>query len=342
MMVLLAASYPLGRLLAHVLPYEASRLMIVFGSYWLAFMYYLLIFLVAIDMVGLIAKWTGIMPTADRIKTVAGWAVIIVVTAIVIYGAWNANHPVVKTYEVTLNQKSSKLDSLQVVAVSDIHLGWINGIEKTKLMTDMINDLNPDLVLLPGDVIDEGIDLSTERKIPQLLQALHPRLGTYAIMGNHEYISGNADKVEAYLKRAGITVLRDECRKFEGFYLIGRDNQSRRLYNGSPRQDLDTIMKDVQTEDLPVILMDHEPSKLQESEQAGIDLQVSGHTHKGQIWPNHYITRAIFEQDWGYLRKGDLQVIVSCGYGTWGPPIRVGNRPEILDIRIKFEPATKG
>ncbi len=340
LMVFLFISYPLGRLLAPVLPHYMGQIIIVLGSYWMAFMYYLLIILITIDAVRLLDKWTGFLPAVIKnAPATAGWAVIVIVTAIVSYGAWNAHHPVVRDYELTLNKKSSSLDTLHVAAVSDIHLGWINGLKQTRLMTDMINGLNPDIVLLPGDIIDEGIDLSTEEKIPELLRTLRPALGSYAIMGNHEYISGNADMVELYLEKAGVTVLRDEWKEFSGFYLIGRDDNSRQYYGGSPRQDLDTIMEGIDKDKLPVILLDHQPSDLQTAEQAGIDLQLSGHTHRGQIWPNNYITGAIFEEDWGYLRKNKLHLIVSCGYGTWGPPIRVGNRPEILNIRIKFEPS---
>lgn len=336
----LSISYPLGRFLAHVLPHNSGKIMIVFGSYWLAIMYYLIIILLAIDIIRLIDRWTGILPTTIKNDpTIVGLSVIIAVTAIVIYGAWNANHPVIKDYEVTLNKKSGSLETLQVVVVSDIHLGWTNGLQQMKRMTDMINDLNPDMVLLPGDIVDEGIDLSTEQNIPELLRSLHPELGTYAIMGNHEYISGNADKVEAYLQMAGVAVLRDEWIKFNDFYLIGRDDKSSSYYRGSPRQDLTSLMAGIEKDKLPILLLDHQPSDLQTADQAGIDLQISGHTHKGQIWPNNYITRAVFERDWGYLRKNNLQLIVTCGYGTWGPPIRIGNRPEILNIQINFEPS---
>jgi len=88
---------------------------------------------------------------------------------------------------------------------------------------------------------------------------------------------------------------------------------------------------------LPIILMDHQPSHLEEPVEQGVDLQVSGHTHSGQIFPIQLITKRIFEQDWGLLRKGDFQLIVSSGYGTWGPPIRIGNIPEIADITITFK-----
>jgi len=87
----------------------------------------------------------------------------------------------------------------------------------------------------------------------------------------------------------------------------------------------------------PVILMDHQPFNLDKAAEAGVDLQLSGHTHHGQIWPLNYITKAIYEVSWGYKEIGRTQFYVSCGYGTWGPPVRLGNRPEIMNIRIKFE-----
>ncbi|MGI6453615.1 MAG: metallophosphoesterase [Syntrophomonadaceae bacterium] len=337
----LASSYPLARFLAPRLPYETARMVIFIGSYWLAFMYYLLIILLAIDIVRIIDRWAGFLPAIlKNTPAMTGLAVMLAVAVLVIYGTWNANHPVIRDYEVTLNKKSSDLETLHVVAVSDIHLGWINGLKQMKILTDMINELNPDLVLLTGDIIDEGIDLAAEQKIPQVLRTLHPHLGIYAIMGNHEYISKNADQAEAYLNRAGVVVLRDQWIKIgNSLYLIGRDDQSRVYYGGTTRLALSEIMKGMEKDHLPVLLMDHQPVDLENAEQAGIDLQISGHTHRGQLWPNNYITRTVFEQDCGYLRKGHLQLIVSCGYGTWGPPIRIGNRPEILNIRIKFEPS---
>jgi predicted MPP superfamily phosphohydrolase len=89
---------------------------------------------------------------------------------------------------------------------------------------------------------------------------------------------------------------------------------------------------------LPIILLDHEPVDLNIAEEEGVDLQFSGHTHIGQLFPNNFITGLIYEDDWGYLERENLHVIVSCGFGTWGPPIRVGNRPEILNVLVMFAP----
>jgi hypothetical protein len=333
---MLALSFPLGRYIADFIPHDLGRIVIFMGSYWLAAMYYLLLLLLARDLLRVINRWTGIGPSNLRSSFII---VLALVSIIIIYGTWNSHNPVVRNYELTLDKKSSSLDTMKVVMVSDIHLGWIVGIDRLQKMTTLINSLDPDLVLLPGDIVDEGVDLETEQALPEALRSLHPRFGTFAAMGNHEYISGNAEATIEFLHRAGVTVLRDQWTEVaNGFYLLGRDDASRHRFNGKQRLELSTLMADLDKNKLPVILMDHEPFNLDVSEKEGVDLQFSGHTHRGQLYPNNYITQAIYEQDWGYLRKGNLQFIVSCGFGTWGPPIRIGNRPEIVHVLIHFTP----
>ncbi len=335
---LLALSFPLSRLIIHYLPQNLGKVIIYASSYWLAAMYYLILILIISDLTRLIVHRSDILPASLKGHYhIVILSVLALVALLLIYGTWNALHPVVRNYEVTLPKKSSTLDSMRVVVVSDIHLGWIVGIDRLQQMTSLINALQPDLILLPGDIIDEGVDLATEREMPEVLQTLQPRLGTFAAMGNHEYISGNAEATIDFLKRAGIKVLRDQAVEIPNdFYLVGRDDAARHRFYGAERLELSDIMADLDNNKLPIILLDHEPSNLDVSENAGVDLQFSGHTHRGQMFPNNYITDAIFEQDWGYLRKNSLQVIVSCGYGTWGPPIRIGNRPEILNIEVLF------
>jgi uncharacterized protein len=302
--------------------------------------FYLLIILWGFEIVRLLNRWLNVIPAGMRgsFPTLT-LMVLALVLVLLLYGTWNSLHPVVRSYEITLPQKSSSLDNMRVVVVSDIHLGWIVGIGRLQQMTGLINSLEPDLVLFPGDIVDEGVDLEAEQAMPAVLQTLHPRLGIYAAMGNHEYISGNAEATIGFLNRGGINVLRDQAYEIiDGFYIVGRDDASRHNFNGSQRLELSDLMATVDKDRLPVILLDHEPYHLEVAEQTGVDLQFSGHTHLGQMFPNNYITNAIFEKDWGYLRKGSLQVIISCGYGTWGPPIRIGNRPEIVNVFLHFKP----
>lgn len=336
--ILLALSFPFSRFMVHYVPHKVGEIIIYASSYWLAAMYYLILILIVSDLIRLVVHRTEILPVSLRGRyhfVILG--VLGLVALLLIYGTWNALNPVINNYEITIPKKSSTMDSMQVVVVSDLHLGWIVGTDRLEQMTGLINTLDPDLVLLPGDIVDEGIDIRAEQEMPQILQTLHPRLGTFAVMGNHEYISGNAEAAVEFLHRGGVTVLRDQAEEIpDSFYLVGRDDASRHRYNGAERQALSAIMTQVDRNKLPVILLDHEPSDLLASEAAGVDLQFSGHTHLGQLFPNNFITGAIYEDDWGYLRKNGFQLVVSCGYGTWGPPIRIGNRPEILNVKIIF------
>ncbi len=335
---LLAWSFPLSHLIGRYLSPNLNHVLNYISSYWLAAFYYLILIFIMGDLARMLVRRTGILPAGLRGHYhLVVMGILFTVALLLIYGTWNAHHPVVRNYEVTIAKKSSTMDSMRVVVVSDVHLGWIVGIDRLQQMAGLINSLHPDLILLPGDIIDEGVDLATEQEMPAVLQTLQPRLGTFAAMGNHEYISGNAEATIEFLDRAGIKVLRDQAVEIaDSFYLAGRDDASRHRFYGSARLALSEVIADADLKRLPLILMDHEPSNLKEPEEAGVDLQLSGHTHRGQMFPNNYITAAVFEQDWGYLRKNNFQLIVSCGYGTWGPPIRIGNRPEILNVTVKF------
>jgi uncharacterized protein len=174
------------------------------------------------------------------------------------------------------------------------------------------------------------------RNLGETLKSLHAPLGVWAITGNHEYIGGAKDAV-TYLKEHNIKFLSDTAILVDGrFYLAGREDRDRSRFSGQPRKPLEEIMKEIDRS-YPLILMDHQPFQLSKTEKLGVDLQLSGHTHHGQIWPFNYITNAMYELSWGYMKKGNTHFYVSSGFGTWGPPMRVGNRPEIVSINLHFE-----
>ncbi|MDF9408831.1 MAG: putative metallophosphoesterase [Pelotomaculum sp. PtaB.Bin013] len=334
---LLAFSYLAGRLGERYLPAAVCDGFTIAGSYWLAAINYLFFTLIAVDLIRLADRWLGFLPEGLKQRPVAaGLAVVLLVVGIVIYGAWNSRNPQFRYYDIDIAKPAGSLSQLHVIMVSDIHLGKIVNNGRLMTLVNMINSKNPDLVLLPGDIIDENIGPFIEQKMPDVLRMLKPKYGTFAVFGNHEYIGGHAEEAFHHLQEAGITVLRDDYKKVDGsFYIVGRDESSGGRYNGKRRQELSALMEGVD-HSLPVILLDHQPSHLEEGQEQGVDLQLSGHTHHGQLFPFNLITQRIFEEDWGYLRKGDFQIIVSCGFGTWGPPIRIGSTPEIVDITIHF------
>ena len=335
---LLSWSYLFSRLSQKFLPTVLYEGLIRIGAYWLAFMFYFLLVITTLDLLNLLDRIHHLVPVEIKqsFNPSLGLVVFILVVGIVSYGAWNARHPRVNHYDVSIAKQAGSLKQLHVVMVSDVHLGTIiNNSYLTKMVTS-INQLRPDLVLLAGDVFDENIETVNKQQMADSFRKLSAPNGVFAILGNHEYISGNAEETIKYLGEAGVKVLRDSSQEIAGsFYLVGRDDRSGARLNGVKRQDLKTLLQGV-NHSLPILLMDHQPLQLAEPVEQGVDLQLSGHTHAGQLFPIEFITQRIFEDDWGYLRKGNFQLIVSSGYGTWGPPIRVGNTPEIVDITIKF------
>jgi predicted MPP superfamily phosphohydrolase len=339
LVTLLALLYPLSRAAVNFLPRKAAQVLIFAGSYWMAILYYLLLIVLAVDLLRLINHFTGFFPhNLFKLPAFLGMGALLFIMLILLYGTWNANHPVVRDYELIVDKKPEDIKELRIAVVSDIHLGWIVGIDRMAGMVKTINSLQPDLVFMVGDIIDEGVDPLSERKIPAMLGSLNPRYGAYAVLGNHEYISGNVEKTAGYMDKADITVLRDQWAKVAGsIYVVGRDDQACKRFSGHERLSLTALMSEIPRQDLPIILLAHEPVELEIAEIEGVDVQFSGHTHLGQLFPNNFITQAIYENDWGYLKKGNLQVVVSAGFGTWGPPIRIGNRPEIVNVLVKFQ-----
>jgi len=192
------------------------------------------------------------------------------------------------------------------------------------------------VLLLPGDIFDEDLNAVIRRNQGDAFRKIQSRFGIFAINGNHEYIGG-VEEADAYMVGHGIKLLRDESIAVDGaFSIVGRDDRSAASFTGKPRKRLTELLQSVDR-NYPVIVMDHQPFELSEAANEGIDLQLSGHTHNGQFFPNNLLAKRLFEHSWGYLRKGEYQIIVSAGYGTWGPPIRIGNYSEIIDLNISFE-----
>jgi predicted MPP superfamily phosphohydrolase len=203
-------------------------------------------------------------------------------------------------------------------------------------MVDRINELNPDIVFMAGDIVDEKLAPFLKQNMGEIFKKLKTKHGVYAVTGNHEFYGGEVDDIVKNLEMSGIKVLRDDNVKVaDSFYVTGREDISIESYYKKKRKSVSEILANADKE-LPVILLDHNPRDLEEPKESGVDLQLSGHTHRGQMFPNEYFTKRLYELDWGYLKKDNFNIIVSSGIGTWGPPIRIGNSAEIVDVTIRF------
>lgn len=335
--VLLALAPFAARLSRAYSPGWLNDWMSIIGNYWLAALYYLFLGWALVDLLRLAARL--LLPAlefSDRFIVGIGAGVLVAVCLLLVYGAWNAHNPRVRHYDVTINKRVAGLHSLRAVMVSDIHLG--PNVDNNRLddLVNRINGMQPDIIFLAGDTIDEDVDRFARQQMAESLAQLKARYGVYAVLGNHEYLGGNGPMAVTYLQKAGMQVLRDQYTLVNNqFYIVGRDDRSVLRLTGYDRLPLSEVMQGVDRS-LPVILLDHQPYNLEQGQQCGADLQLSGHTHHGQFFPNNLMTARLYEMDWGYLHKDGYQTIVSCGYGTWGPPIRIGNYPEIVEIAITF------
>lgn len=336
--LLLVAAFPIGRIGGAFCRCSFTDILAVVGSWYLGFMIYVMILLALFDIILLADNWLRILPrslSGKGGKTViaAFWIVITISGLIVAAGRWNAVNPVIREYDVTLKGTPGE-DPLRLVVATDLHVGLMVRNHWLNEMIDLINAASPDVVLLVGDIVDSDVTLAQEEDLSGVLAEISAPLGVFAVLGNHEFYSG-PEEAEKSFEDGSVTVLRDESVVVGGvFNLVGRDDRaSSRL--GRERLPLkDIVLAD---KDLPVIVMDHTPSDLHEAEEAGVSLQVSGHTHRGQLWPFNYVTSRIFEQDWGFLQKGETLIYVSCGLGVWGPPIRTSSRPEVVVLKVSFK-----
>ncbi|MBK7628472.1 MAG: metallophosphoesterase [Bacteroidales bacterium] len=309
----------------------------IIGGFWMAFMLYGFLFFLISDIVLLFLRVSHLI-SGDNILLYKKWAFIatISLSAVLIIGGFiNAVIPVVKEYNITINKSAGEIKNLRIAAVSDIHLGSIIRKRSIKKLSTMLQEIKPDLVLLLGDIIDGEIGPVLRGDLLQYFTCPKCNDGLYAITGNHEFIGGGG-KTIPYIESKGIKVLKDEMVILDGgIQLLGRiDRDSFRFY-GKERMPLSQLMQQADTSK-PVILLDHQPFHLDESARAGVDLQLSGHTHNGQMWPLNYLTNKIYELSYGYLKKGNSHFIVSSGYGLWGPRVRSGSRSEVLLINITF------
>jgi uncharacterized protein len=336
--IVLASTFVGGKFLENSFSNVFTDILNIIGGFWLAFMLYGTLLWLAADIL-LLAQRPFRLISAETMPQAKLWLFICITVfsfLLLLGGFINAVSPRVSRYTITLDKHFNN-NSFRIVAVSDIHLGSIIRKRSMRHLSVMIEKEKPDLVLLLGDVIDGSIgpvirgDLLSYLSLPEL------PLGVYAITGNHEYI-GNPEKTIPYIESKGIRVLKDEVIRLEnGVQIAGRLDRSSYTGNSKRRQTLDTLLSEADITE-PIIVLDHQPYELKELSKYGVDLQLSGHTHNGQMWPLSSITNAIFELSHGYKKFNSTHVIVSSGFGIWGPRVRIGTRPEILviDVRSKL------
>ena len=340
--IIIASAYIAAKFLVSYLPLYIYNTALWIGSFWFAFMLYFFISIVLIDFLRLLNWKLDFFPVFIKenyllTKHIVSVAVLVLTLVVTLLGYINTRNLKVKTFNIELAKGECKLDELNVVMASDIHLSPMENESLLEKIVRKINELNPDIILLAGDIVDDKPSVLNGNKIGSSLLKLKAEYGVYAATGNHEFITGIKD-AEKYIVNHNINLLRDSIIKIDdGFIVAARDDRSKKNFTGEERLPLNKIIND-SVKGYPIILMDHTPFGLDEAERNGVALQLSGHVHNGQLYPLNYITSMIYEKSWGYIKKGHTQYYISCGVGTWGPPVRTGSYSEIINLKIKFIP----
>ena len=252
-------------------------------------------------------------------------------------GARQANNaPVVRRLRIILDKLDPSLDGMRLVTFSDAHLSSTYHGRRFERVVEIVNAQRPDAIAIVGDLVDGELNRLREEVAP--VADLVADQGVFFVTGNHEYYVDTGALLR-HLSRLGVTVLRNERvpigRGGATFDLAGIDDVSA-ADSGVPghRAQLDAAL-DGRDESTPVVLLAHQPAQIARSQAAGVDLQLSGHTHGGQLWPFDYAIRLSQPSVEGYSRHGRTQLYVTSGIGFWGPPMRVGARPEVIVVQLE-------
>ena len=318
-----------------------------FAAIWFALSVKLLL---AVGATWLLCAFAGLMGSASASFRGLASACVILALAWSLHGFWSAFHPVVKPVEIPLEGLPGQWRGRRIVQISDVHLGHFHRPASMMRLAERINALEPDLVVITGDLFDGMTDGMPE--FEAALKQLKARFGVFFVTGNHEIYAGLRRCLDL-VSRTDIRVLFNEVVEVDGLYLMGiaypgiRDQTEIRGFGDMPRADSGRR---------PCILLFHTPTDIRHdhtqdrrtatyfrpdtsfalSKELGVSLQLSGHTHQGQIFPFGFLTRWIYSgYDYGLHREGGFSLYTSSGVGTWGPPMRTGTSPEIVAITLK-------
>jgi predicted MPP superfamily phosphohydrolase len=300
------------------------------GNIWFGFFQYALILLPLADIYILLLKLLK-GPLSQSSYFITGIAVITLFIIIFAYGLFNAYSPIIRKYEIRVAKKDGNRSKMRIAVASDMHFGRLSGIPHLRRLVEKVKGIEPDLILLPGDIIDDEPEPFIQKNMGAIMSELAAPLGVYGVLGNHEYYGGQIPQFIKHMKNNNINILMDEFLTIDdSFLLLGRKDKTDKA-----RKTFEELLTNIDRS-YPIIAMDHQPFEIKQAQENGVDILFSGHTHRGQMAPNHFITKKMYELDWGYLQKEQLHTFVSSGYGFWGPPLRIGSRSEILQIDITF------
>ena len=330
----IALIYPFSERFSHQDSNLFLRILSVASAYILPFFLYFFLCIFLYDLFLLINRWVKMISAEGRksfsFRFYTLSSMILLSIAIVIGGAINLNTIRVSKYEISIPKKNSGIDDLRIVFVADMHINKDLSIHFVEQFVRKANALKPDIMLYGGDMLEGDKENESTRAIDSLLKTIQTKYGSFGVLGNHEFYGG--DESDGFFKKAGIILLNDTIVNIDhSFSLAGRVDQHYRQ-----RKSINDILK-ADTLQLPIILMDHRPTEMQEVSETEADVQFSGHTHNGQLFPINFIVQSMYELAWGYEKIGDTHFFVTSGLRLWGPPVKTVGKSEIMLVDIHFE-----
>lgn len=345
-------------LIAFFLPKSyLRRWMKLISNYWLGTLLYTLLTILVADVIRFALKHIN-FPHKEKLFSRAGHVIVggiclAVISTFTVIGIAGVKVIHTTEYEVAVKKDGGNLESLNLVLIADLHLGYNTGIRQMENMVEKINEQKPDVVVVAGDIFDNEYEaLEDPDGLAEVLRGIESKYGVYACYGNHDIqepilagftFSKKGEKkvsdprMDEFVKDAGFKLLTDEAVLIDdSFYIYGRPDYERPGRGVEKRRTPEELMKTMDSSK-PVLVIDHEPRELQELADAGVDVDLCGHTHAGQMFPGNLTVDLMWENAYGYLKKDQMHNIVTSGIGVFGPNMRVGTKSEICHVKINFE-----
>lgn len=345
----------LSPVIAFLLPKSAVAIVIRrISTYWIGIMLYSLLYVVLFDLLRVIAKHTKLKNTLlfSRGSVISiGSVVVACAVATCLYGIFNARNIKVNEYSVTVNRSCGSDKHLKAVLVADLHMGYAIGVDHITNMVEKINQQDADIVIIAGDIFDNSYDgMDDPEGIKAQLKSIKSKYGVYAVYGNHDIdekiLMGftfdwggkqlNSEKMTNFIKECNIKLINDESVLInDEFYLVGRRDTDKPGTEDGTRAEISELTKDLD-KTKPIFVLSHEPDELQKTADAGADIDFSGHTHDGQLFPGNLTIGLFWENPCGMIKKDNMYSIVTSGVGVYGTFMRVGTDAEICSVDIDF------
>lgn len=345
----------LSPVIAFLLPKSAVAIVIRrISTYWIGIMLYSLLYVVLFDLLKLIAKHTKLKNTLlfSRGSVISiGSVVVACAVATCLYGIFNARNIKVNEYSVTVNKSCGSDKHLKAVLVADLHMGYAIGVDHITNMVEKINQQDADIVIIAGDIFDNSYDgMDDPEGIKAQLKSIKSKYGVYAVYGNHDIdekiLMGftfdwggkqlHSEKMTNFMKECNIKLINDESVLInDEFYLVGRRDTDKPGTEDGTRAEISELTKNLD-KTKPIFVLSHEPDELQKTADAGADIDFSGHTHDGQLFPGNLTIGLFWENPCGMIKKDNMYSIVTSGVGVYGTFMRVGTDAEICSVDIDF------